>query len=51
VSTSTQYLLVMPELHNMLHAVERAGVHGCRILDHFSTYNTGIPVLKEVINR
>lgn len=35
----------------MLLEVESSGVHGCKILDFFCNYNTGVPVLKEVINR
>eukprot|EP01032_Pedospumella_encystans_P010136 gene10136-11874_t len=46
-----KYLLVFPQLYAMLEEIEVNNIQGCRILDYFYNYNTGVPVLQEVINR
>lgn len=46
-----QYVLVFPQLFAMLQELESSNIRGCRLLDHFHNFNTGIPVLKEVISR
>lgn len=51
LSLFVQYLLVFPQLYAMLEEIESNNIQGCRILDYFYNYNTGVPVLQEVINR
>jgi hypothetical protein len=43
-------LLVFPELYAVMVEAE-SSQQGCRMLDYFHTYNTGVPVLKEVLDR
>ncbi len=46
-----KYLIVFPQLHQMLLTIERTRLRGCQILDFFSKYASGVPVLNDLIER
>lgn len=44
-------MLVFPRLYFMLKEVETKRIHGCQVLDYFSKYDTGVPVMKTILER
>jgi hypothetical protein len=44
-----KYLVCMPPIYSLMLAVEKKGLHGCQILDHFTRFQSGSPAVMDTV--